>query len=304
LFSERVRGWGLGGFGGLFGGSLFGGFGVEVFFCEELEGEREAALEFGERVGEFGFGGDEEDAAGVAEGVEALEDEACGDGFAEALFVGDEDARALESGGLNGDVELVGAGGEATVEEAAEGSAEGFEAAVEGAVAEVVDLFFFYLGVEETVVWLAEGEGVAEAAFLDFLATADVGDGAGLIFEAFDGEVFAVLGFEDIADGEFDPSEGWIFDGVDAGSFCGREVDGHPVRFCVDHESETEFWFGLAEPALTRDEASRYGLGLPCGHLRKKWSLIIGGVRGQVWRFLKPPSLEGFVLVISELRCV
>ena len=90
-------------------------------------------------------------------------------------------------------------------------------------------MFFFYLGVEETVVWLAEGEGVAEAAFLDFFATADVGDGAGLIFEAFDGEVFAVLGFEDIADGEFDPSEGWIFDGVDAGSFSGREVDGHPV---------------------------------------------------------------------------
>jgi len=168
LFSERVRGWGLGGFGGLFGGSLFGGFGVEVFFCEELEGEGEAAFEFGERVGEFGFGGDEEDAAGVAEGVEALEDEACGDGFAEALFVGDEDARTLESGGLNSDVELVGAGGEAAVEETAEGGAEGFEAAVEGAVAEVVDLFFFYLGVEETVVWLAEGEGVAEAAFLDF----------------------------------------------------------------------------------------------------------------------------------------
>jgi hypothetical protein len=229
LFSERVRGWGLGGFGGFFGGRLFSGFGVEVFFCEELEGEGEAALEFGERVGEFGFGGDEEDAAGVAEGVEALEDEACGDGFAEALFVGDEDARALESGGLNGDVELVGARGEATVEEAAEGGAEGFEAAVEGAVAEVVDLFFFYLGVEETVVGLAEGEGVAEAAFLDFFAPADVGDGAGLIFEAFDGEVFAVLGFEDIADGEFDPSEGWIFDGVDAGSFSGREVDGHPV---------------------------------------------------------------------------
>ncbi len=299
-----MRGWGLGGFSGLFGGSFFGGFGVEVFFCEEVEGEGEAALQLGERAGELGVGGDEEDAAGVAEGVEALEDEACGDGFAEALFVGDEEARVLESGSLNGDVELVVAGGEASVEETSEGSAEGFEAAVEGAVAKVVDLFFFYLGVEETVVGFAEGEGVAEAAFLDFFATADVGDGAGVIFEAFDGEVFAVLGFEDIADGEFDPCEGWIFDGVDAGCFGGREVDGHPVGFCVDHESETEFWFGLAEPALTRDEASRYGLWLPCGHLRKKWSLIIGGVGGQVWRFLKPPSLEGFVLVISELRCV
>ncbi len=87
-----MRGRGLGGFGGLFGGSFFGGFWVEVFFCEEVEGEGEAAIEFGECVGEFGFWGDEEDAAGVAEGVEALEDEACGDDFAESLFVCDEDA--------------------------------------------------------------------------------------------------------------------------------------------------------------------------------------------------------------------
>ena len=107
---------GVAAFGAVFNGGAAG-------FVEEAEAEVEAAEQFDEPLVDKGFRDEDEDAVGPAGQVEALQNEAGFDGFAQADFVREENAGAPALGHFGGDAELVRDEFEAGADEAAGGRA-------------------------------------------------------------------------------------------------------------------------------------------------------------------------------------
>ena len=100
--------------------------GGAALLVEEGEEEVEAAQEFDEPLVDERLGDEDEDALGAAGEVQAVEDEAGFDGFAEADLVGEEDARGGSLRDLVGDEELVGDEVDPAAEEAAARGASAF----------------------------------------------------------------------------------------------------------------------------------------------------------------------------------
>ena len=121
---------GVAAFGAVFDGGAAG-------FVEEAEAEVEAAQQFNEPLVDEGFGDENEDAVGPASEVEAVEDEAGLDGFAQADFIGEKDAGTPAGRDFGGDAELVGDEFEPGAREAAAGGALVPGAAEEGFAAEL-----------------------------------------------------------------------------------------------------------------------------------------------------------------------
>lgn len=142
------------------GGVVVGFDGLAAFFVEEAEEEVEAAEELDEPLVEEGVGDEDEDAGGASGEVEAVEDEAGFDGFAEADFIGEENAGEEAAGDLAGDGHLVGDEIDATADEAAGGGLAHGAAAFEGTDAELEGAGVVDLGGEEAVLGLAEADGV------------------------------------------------------------------------------------------------------------------------------------------------
>lgn len=145
------------------GGFFGGGGGVVV---EHGEGEGETAEEFDEPLVDKGVGGEDEDAGDFAGEEEAVEDEAGFDGFAEADFVGEEDAGGVAAADFGGDVKLMGEEVDAPAEESANRGAFDTFAEAMGFEAEVESGEGVNVSGGETGVGFVEGLGVLEVGFV------------------------------------------------------------------------------------------------------------------------------------------
>jgi hypothetical protein len=134
--------------------------GLAAVLVKEAEEEIEAAEEFDKPLMEEGVGDKDEDAGGAAGELEAMEDEAGLDGFAEADFVCEQDAGEEAAGDFTGDGHLMRDQVNAAAEEATGGGATEGAAAFEGAEAEFEGAGVVDLTGEEAVLRFAETDGV------------------------------------------------------------------------------------------------------------------------------------------------
>ena len=132
--------------------------GLAAFLIEDGEEEVEAAEELDEPlVGEW-FGDENENAVGASGEVEAVENEAGFDRFAEADFVGKEKSRSETGGCFGGDGELVGDEVDAGTDESTGGGTTEGGVLFECPGAEVEVAEFVALAGEESVLGFEKAE--------------------------------------------------------------------------------------------------------------------------------------------------
>ena len=86
-------------------GAVFVGFdGGAAFFIEDGEPEIEAPKQFDEPLVNKRFGNENEGTLDPASEEKTMQDEAAFDGFAEADFIGEKDARVETAGDFGGDI--------------------------------------------------------------------------------------------------------------------------------------------------------------------------------------------------------
>jgi len=234
--------------------------GLAAFLIEEGEEEVEAAEEFDEPLVDEGFGDEDEDAVGASGEVEAVEDKAGFDGFAEANLVGEEEAGGEAGGGLRGDGELVGDEIDAGPDETAGFGAAKFGALAEGADAEVEVAELIGLAGEESVLGFEEGEGVEELLLGDVGVAAVIDDHVVLFGDLIDPEFGGFLIGDLVAGFEADADEGGGREGVLAHLFGGGEADFDAVAIDGDDHAQSEFRLGAADPSLAWNGALKWGI--------------------------------------------
>ena len=232
---------------------------AETDLVEDREPEIEAAEQLDEPLVGERLGNEDEGALHFADGEEALEDETGLDGFAEADFVGEEDAGNLARGDLLEDVELVRDEFEASAEEAADFGGAEFGLGLECAVAEIEDFAFVDLSGEEAFLGEGDAGDVGDGVFADaFVARAEIEKEAGrsgVVFDGFDGEGEAVAGGDGFAGAELDAFQDGGAEGVKAVFAGGGELDADAFGGFVHggDDAETELGFAFAHAALADD---------------------------------------------------
>ena len=235
---------------GVFAG--LGGFGFEAAgFIKNAEPEVKAAEELDEPLVDERLGHEDEGATHAADGEEALEDEAGFDSFAEAYFIGEEDAGEGAADDFLGEVKLVMDELETAAEETTHGGGAEAGLMVEGAAAQVEDFGGIGLAGEEAVERAGGEGGVGDKGFRKTLSVGgEVGEQAGGFLGSGDGEGGAVAGSEALAIAEDDAGEHGGADGVEAALTSGRKGDADAAAGDGLDEAETQLGLGGAEATL------------------------------------------------------
>ena len=202
-----------------------------------------------------GLGDENEDAFGLTDGEEALEDETGLDGFAEAHFVGEENARDLARRDLLQNVELVRDEFEASAEKTADRGLAEAGLGLKRAVAEVEDFAGIGLAGHEALLREADAGDVGEGVFADAATGAEVGEEPPVVLEGVDGERGAVAGGDGFADAELDAFQHGGAEGVEAVFAGGGELDADAFGRGIDarNDAETQFGFPLTHATLAND---------------------------------------------------
>ncbi len=236
--------------------------GEAAFFVVNAEPEVEAAQEFDEPLVGEGFGDEDEDAAGFADGEQALQDEAGFDGFAETDFIGEEYAGDLARGDFVEDVDLVRDEFEASAEVAAHVGLAEAGLCLECAQAQVKNFSGLDLAGEEAFGRGTDAGDVGEFVFADAAGGmggaggGEVNEEAGglrVFFDGFDVEGGAVAGGEGVAGVESHAFEHGGAEGVEAAFAGGGVTDSNAALRAVHarDESKAKLWLALTHATLS-----------------------------------------------------
>ena len=221
----------------------------------DAEPEVEAPEQLDEPLVRERLGHEDEDAFRLADGEEALEDEAGLDGFAEADLVGEEHARDLAGGDFLEDVELVRNEFEPATEKAADVGLAKLRLRLERAIAEVEDLAGIGLAGQEAFLREIDAGDIGEGVLAHAAAGAHVGEAAGGLLDGVDGERGAVAGGDGFAGAKLHALEHGRAEGVEALFPRGGELHADAFRRRVDgrDQAEAQLGFPFAQATLSDD---------------------------------------------------